>query len=451
MASTTDNFNLDLYDTGDPAALTDQYNSAMHTIDETLLTINGNAGTALQDSTEIKGWLGNLGITNGTTATELKNTIDQHTTSITTNTNAIATNTSNISELANELSDVSTIAKTNKSDIAAINVNLNALHANSTEDATNLYDTVQKINKTFQVKRKTYTNIVVIGDSITYGTGASSTANSWANKLQQYIGADSVQNKAQNNSGYLNSPTFKSQLESITNKTEITQIIIAGGANDKTYSATNITNAVKETLQYAITNFPNAEIYVAPVILGVLGIFRYHQNIPQTLNAIIAGMSQIPNIHLIEYGWEWLNGREDWASMSGSTMDTIHPNDTGQNELLRLFAESLFSEHGIHNNWSVTTAGLDNHGEIIHSQSVCTNGVYTFNAQVKVVNNHPAYGSILQTCHGLSMNNNYHISSSYYTGNTYVTALNNRGIVACTTAIPNNTEIYMTESHLIGA
>lgn len=83
MASTTDNFNLDLYDTGDPAALTDQYNSAIRTIDTTLLTINGNATTALntakQAMTEtqtISNNLAALGVTDSNTATDLKNKID---------------------------------------------------------------------------------------------------------------------------------------------------------------------------------------------------------------------------------------------------------------------------------------------------------------------------------------------------------------------------------------
>lgn len=83
MASTTDNFNLDLYDTGDPAALTDQYNSAIRTIDDTLLTINGNATTALdtakQAMTEtqtINNNLASLGVTDTNTASALKNKID---------------------------------------------------------------------------------------------------------------------------------------------------------------------------------------------------------------------------------------------------------------------------------------------------------------------------------------------------------------------------------------
>lgn len=83
MASTTDNFNLDLYDTGDPAALTDQYNSAIRTIDETLLTVNGNATAALNSAKQamaetqtINNNLASLGVTDSNTASALKNKID---------------------------------------------------------------------------------------------------------------------------------------------------------------------------------------------------------------------------------------------------------------------------------------------------------------------------------------------------------------------------------------
>lgn len=83
MASTTDNFNLDLYDTGDPAALTDQYNSAIRTIDTTLLTINDNAANALNTAKQaiaetqtINSNLTALGVTDSNTASALKNKID---------------------------------------------------------------------------------------------------------------------------------------------------------------------------------------------------------------------------------------------------------------------------------------------------------------------------------------------------------------------------------------
>lgn len=441
MTDYTTNFNLEKYQAGDAANLNDQYNASMDIIDDNLYKINSNANTAGGKATQALETAQNnnknltaLGVTDTETATQLKNKID---TTDTTASNAL------------------TLAQNNESAITAINANLTALHANSVNDATNLYNTVQKIDGIYsniELKRKTYTNIAIIGDSISYGTGASSLAMSWANQFKSYIGADTVQNMAQNNAGYVNEPTFLSQLQTVNNKAEITHIIIAGGANDKLQTPTNITNAVKNTLQYALTNFPNAEVYVAPIVLGVQGMFRYHTNIPQTLNAIEEGIAQTPNVHEIQYAWEWLNGREDWASTSGTSIDPIHPNDNGQKQLLRLFAESLFTRNSIHNNWKANVSGTDNHGQITNSESVCNNGIYTFNCQFKVVNNHTAYAGIIATCYGLSTVNNYNVSSNYHTGTLYASTNSaHRGIIACTTAIPNNTEIYCSTTHSISA
>lgn len=448
MTDYTTNFNLEKYQNGDAANLNDQYNASMDIIDENLYKINNNANTAGGKATQALETAQNnnknltaLGVTDTETATQLKNKID---TTDTTANNASTT-----------ASNALTLAQTNESAITAIDANLTALHANSVSDATNLYNTVQKIDGIYsniELKRKTYTNIAIIGDSISYGTGASTLAMAWANQFKSYIGADTVQNMSQNNAGYVNEPTFLSQLQAVNNKAEITHVIIAGGANDKLQTATSITTAVKNTLQYALSNFPNAEIHVAPVVLGVNGMFRYHANIPQTLNAIEEGIAQTPNVHEIQYAWEWLNGREDWASSSNGSMDAIHPNDNGQKQLLRLFAESLFTRNGIHNNWKANISGTENHGQIINSESVCNNGIYTFNCQFKVVNSHTAYAGIIATCYGLSTVNNYCVSSNYFNGTLYAsTNRSHQGIIACTSAIPNNTEIYCAATHSISA
>lgn len=448
MTDYTTNFNLEKYQAGDAANLNDQYNVSMDIIDANLYKINTNTNTAggkasqaLETAQNNNKNLAALGVTDTANATALKNKID--------NTNTTANKALNLAQ-TNETTTTAISA-----DLTKINANLTALHANNVSDATNLYNTVQKINGIYsniELKRKTYTHIAIIGDSISYGTGASSIENSWANQFKSYIHADTVQNMSQNNAGYVNTPTFLSQLQTVKNKTEITHIIIAGGANDKLQTSNNITNAVKNTLQYALTNFPNAEVYVAPIVLGLQGMFRYHANIPQTLNAIEEGIAQTPNVHEIQYAWEWLNGREDWATTSNNTIDPIHPNDNGQKQLLRLFAESLFTRNSIHNNWKTSVSGTDNHGQIIHSESICNNGIYTFNCQFKVINNYVPYDGIIATCYGLSTVNNYCVNSNYFNGTLYASTNNTyRGIIGCTTAIPNNTEIYCTATHSISA
>jgi hypothetical protein len=455
MTDYTTNFNLEKYQTGDAANLTDQYNASMDIIDDNLYRINTNTNTAGGKATQALETAQNnnknltaLGVTNTTTATALKNKINNTDTTANNALNLAQNNKTAVTAINADITAINT-------NLTALHANLTALHANSVSDATNLYNTVQKIDSIYsniELKRKTYTNIAIIGDSISYGTGASTLANSWANQFKTYIGASSVQNMSQNNAGYVNTPTFMSQLQAVTNKTNITHIIIAGGANDKLQTTTDITNAVKKTLKYALTNFPNAEVYVAPIVLGIQGMFRYHTNIPQTLNAIEEGIAQTPNVHEIQYAWEWLNGREDWATTSNGSIDPIHPNDNGQKQLLRLFAESLFTRNSIHNNWKANVTGTDNHGQITHSESVCNNGIYTFNCQFKVVNNHTAYAGIIATCYGLSTVNNYSVNSNYHTGTMYAsTNKEHKGIIACTTAIPNDTEIYCATTHSISA
>lgn len=427
--------------------------------------IVANVNTALNTANVAIDRLEALGVTDPEAATKLKNTIEQTATDLTALEGRVTT-------AEGTLSDVQSLAQANESDIAGVEANLTALHANSVSDATSLYNKIDKnsndikqnkaaiteVNNNFSnftPLRKTYENIVIVGDSITYGTGASSTAKAWGNLFKDYIGAKSVQNLAQNNAGFVNAPTFLSQLQGASNKEAVTHVIIAGGANDKRTANAQVTAAVINTLKYALENFPNATIHVAPVVLGVQGIFRYDRsdsNVWSTLNAIEAGIAQVPNVHEIRYAWEWLNGRQDWASTPDGALDLIHSNDSGQQQLLRLMAESLFTENSIHNNWSAEVTGTDNHGKILHSSSTCSNGVYDFSAQVIVINNHQAYQGIVKTCYGLSMADNFHVNASYTSGNVYAsTDSKNMGLVSCTTNIPNNTEIYMTAHHYIGA
>lgn len=396
-----------------------------------------------------------LGVTSEQTAQGLKSTIDGKVEN-----SALTSLQGTVSSLSNTVngkantSDVYTKGEVYTKEEADARYTQQGGYSGTAQQLNQRITEVDNKIKGLVLPKKTYENIVIVGDSITYGTGASSTSKSWGNLFKDYIGAQSVQNLAQNNAGFVGAPTFQSQLQSASNKESVTHVIIAGGVNDKQTDASQVTTAVVNTLKYALTNFPNASIHVAPVILGLQGIFRYakNDNVWKTLNAIEEGIAKVPNVHEIRYGWEWLNGRDDWASTNSSSIDVIHPNDTGQQQLLRLMAESLFTENGIHNNWSAGVTGADNHGQIIHSSSTCSNGIYDFYVQVKVVNGHTAYQGIVKTCYGLSMANNIHISSSYYSGNTYVGVdSGNRGVMSCTTNVPNDTEIYAQLSHYIGA
>lgn len=408
------------------------------------------AQTNKNDIADLDSYFGKLGVTSESTAQQLMNTINgkAENTDLTTLQGTVSSLSATVSGKANT-TDVYTKGQADARYTQQGGYNGTAQQLNQ-----RITEVDNKIHG-FAPWRKAYDNIVIVGDSITHGTKLSSAAKSWGNLFKDYIGAKSVQNLAQDNAGFVNAPTFLSQLQSASSKEAVTHVIIAGGANDKSTEDAQVTTAVVDTLKYALANFPNATIHVAPVVLGVQGIFRYdkgNSNVWSTLNAIEAGIAQVPNVHEIRYAWEWLNGRQDWASTSGGALDPIHPNDAGQQQLLRLMAESLFTENGIHNNWSIGVSGADNHATITHSSSTCSNGVYDFSAQFTVINNHQAYQGIVKTCYGLSMDSNFHVNSSYFSGNMYAFVdSESMGAISCTTNIPNNTEIYATAHHYIGA
>lgn len=134
MADTTPNYALDLYTDGDPANLRDQYNASMNTIDGLLKTVNNATANN-------KNILDALGATDTNTATASKTRWDETTAQ----------------------------AATNKTNIAAIDANLNALHANTIVDATNLYNIIQK---TTNIKIATPEMYGAKGDTTTDDTTA---------------------------------------------------------------------------------------------------------------------------------------------------------------------------------------------------------------------------------------------------------------------------------------
>lgn len=306
MAGTTDNFNLDLYDTGDPAALTDQYNSAMHTIDDTLLTINGNANTALTNINEVKGWLGNLGVTDGTTATSNKTKWD----------------------------GAASLAATNEADITAIDANLNALGANTVNDATNLKNTINN-------KQNSYYNsdMVFIGDSITQGYGATDAGRDrWPTLICNYFNA-TQHNYAVGGAGFTvngqsSNGRFDIQATTAANDNKydhnnVRLVFISGGVNDNltdenSTANTNATLCVN-TLR---TAFPNATIIaiIGPSgslekgkhSLGNIGInqrIKYYRSLIRLLQKL--------NCATID-GWRLIS-----TNINMQYTDRTHPNTAG--------------------------------------------------------------------------------------------------------------------------
>lgn len=281
MASTTDNFNLDLYDTGDPAALTDQYNSAIRTIDETLLTINGNAAAALntakQAMTEtetINNNLTALGVTDSNTASALKNKIE-------TTASELAVTTEKANNALNRFNaiewDTDQKAQnwTNNTDnnINSINQTLSALNASNPTDAKKL---LHNIYDASAGDISTVTGMTIQARFITHDYGVQSTLK---HDDIVYFGCNNITTEG-------GQP--KIVIVDMANNTITTnKTINAGHFNDMAY--------IHET--------PNTPIWVAPITLDgatdYSGILAYDNNFNNSINIPIplhgiAGITKDP-------------------------------------------------------------------------------------------------------------------------------------------------------------
>ena len=490
----TDNYGLNLYGDNDPADLRDGYNGSMRTIDTTLEThlnrIEAVESRETHDEEVMKALLGDNTVDNATASKTKWDKAGTDATAATAAAAAAATKADNngaiLTALGADTTAHATANKTkwdkastdatsaiNKADAAnskadtasdkadtatskadTNNTILTALGADTADHAatnktkwdkasTDVADVAKRINI---LTGLTHENIIVIGDSISYGTGASATSKSWANRLGEYRSA-TVTNLAKNDAGYLNGPTtFAQQLEGFTgDKDAVTRILIAGGINDKTHvsdgSVTDslLTSAVLSLLDYARTNFPHAKIQTIPTICGFTPPSIYNSGVLKARDRIITACG-MRHVEVIPYGWEWLNGSRDWSSG-----DDVHPNDEGNGVLLKLICEAMDGAT-VRNSWDGFVAGQDAHGEITHSKFHVDGDTVTCHIQGKVVGDAGAYASIFQVpAAARSAGGNYFIPNSL---NKLLYLSYDNDIRACrigtTTAISNDTEVYLS-------
>lgn len=308
MTDYTTNFNLEKYQTGDAANLNDQYNATMDIIDDNMYKINTNANTAGGKATQALETAQNntknltaLGVTDTTTATQLKNKID------TTATNLVTT-----TETANNTAN-----------------NLNALGANTVENATNLKN---RINNTYTKNESdnrylkipnTQDTLIAIGDSYFEGFRTTTpTTDSMIAVASQLLGL-TCHNFAVGGTGFHNGDTtgdntFSKQLNKaatrITDKTRIKYVVIGGGRNDPdslTY------NEVADTLTKAKTLFPNSEICFIPMLWDNTYPTGKSHNYSTMLNAG-------------NYTNTWtVQDAPSWGLYRDTEMTDIHPNTNG--------------------------------------------------------------------------------------------------------------------------
>ena len=193
-----------------------------------------------------------------------------------------------------------------------------------------------------------------IGDSYSYGTGASDHLHGdtmrFTSIITRLLGLSHEYNYAVGATGFVdpgNTPgeshTFADQIElanselSTAVKNAMGVVFICGGIND--YNENSVTpiamrNASAHAVSIAKSYFPNAKIVVVPMLYKGWGVsprvLQFEMEIYQ--GAINTGA---PRVEVITHGWTWFHG------LSQAVYDSLHPNDTGHNQIARRICAAL--------------------------------------------------------------------------------------------------------------
>lgn len=243
-------------------------------------------------------------------------------------------------------------------------------------------------NEIKYLKNKKY---IFLGDS--YGTGQNELGEQtipWTTLVPQYLGLsnnDYIANSS-NGSGFNHGKTFLAQLQevanTITNKNEITDIVIVGGYNDRYHTINVIKTAMNTFFNYAKTTFPRAKLKLAEV-----GWSRVYDTRQSIANNSLPAYTQCG-----QYGCQYLKNTEfilhDYSLFSG---DKYHPNQNGQNELAKYLTDAILngSCEVIRSFVTPTNKKSDNVTEynpnyILESQH---NGIITFMANIGYIRMNP--------------------------------------------------------------
>lgn len=304
MTDYTTNFNLEKYQTGDAANLNDQYNASMDIIDTNLYKINTNANTAggkaaqaLETAQNNTKNLTALGITDETTATTLKNKINQ----TERNLNALGVTDTATAETSKTRWDTAAEqTETNKNNISELNIKTNH-NAQIITQAIGFND-----------------NIVVIGDSWVdgYYKRAKHLADSPANAIYDILRPTTKQTLGTSAGGFYangDDGTFLDRWNAVTDKQHVNRVIIIGGQNDASAMLNNnvplssIDNGINTLLNRIHTEAPNAIIDIFPMCLA-MGESMNRQNTKwavapdyrQQVYNLFTGKRDIPNVVIHE-------------------------------------------------------------------------------------------------------------------------------------------------------
>lgn len=287
MTEYTTNFNLEKYQAGDAANLNDQYNASMDIIDDNLYKINTNANTAGGKATQALETAQNnnknltaLGVTDTTTATQLKNKIDTTATNLEATTRNLAATTETANNAKSNLNALG-ITDTVTAETTKTRWNTAAEQAETNKNNISTLNTKTSQNARIITQAIGYNdNIVVIGDSWVdgYYGRAKHLTDSPANAIYDILKPTTKQTLGTSAGGFYatgDDGTFLDRWNTVTDKQHVNRVIIIGGQNDATkmlddkVPIASIDNSINKLLNTIHTEAPNAIIDIFPMCLAI--------------------------------------------------------------------------------------------------------------------------------------------------------------------------------------
>ena len=186
-----------------------------------------------------------------------------------------------------------------------------------------------------QVSGITNKKWMFVGDSYSEGYTPGGTVTGWSYLLKDLLG---LTNETciildQGGAGF-NSPAYKykNMIESeLEDDDEITDILFAGGYNDRAQGRNALITAINDTANICHTKFPNAKIHCAFIGGTTLDDHGklYLTKTYYSEGCLYSHINFLPNLEYILYGEEYLSS------------DKIHPNQSGQNMIAWALYQSL--------------------------------------------------------------------------------------------------------------
>lgn len=179
--------------------------------------------------------------------------------------------------------------------------------------------------------------IVLIGDSYLEGYTPDGSVTSWGTLFKNYLGLSNAQVIVSylGGSSFAGTKPFSDLVDVLSADNDVTDVIVAGGYNDRTYNRSQILTGMTTFKTSCATRFPNAKIWCA-----MIGWSSASDQLYNLYNTTINYQ-----INASKLGIGFMNGTQyslkNYFAMFSS--DGIHPNSSGQDSIARSLVNSFIN------------------------------------------------------------------------------------------------------------